>query len=430
MPRTATIRTLTHGMANALLAGEWSFEQMNARLADALGRRWRWRRVLVRHLLKKYASPPAYGQLADAIASDTAFCKAINDCTCPRIVHWFLPPSTMQPAFPAWGLPPIDTTDALGRLLELTDSQLRWLADCERRRSRYDDCNHQHYRTYWLPKPTGGWRLVEAPHYLLKCAQRRLLHAILDLIPPHPAACAFRRSRSIADYASAHMNKAIVLHLDLRNFFPSIPVSRVHAMLTTLGYPGDVARLMTGLCTSAVPLRLCRQHEGGMRYSSPHLPQGAPTSPALANLAAFRLDCRLTAAAECVGATYTRYADDLAFSGEMPFAHGLSRFQSLVWRIIDEEGFDVNHRKTRVMHKCGRQRLCGLVVNAHLNIDRRYYDRLKAILTNCLRHGLDTQNREQHPHFREHLNGRVAYVEQINPARGARLRSMFDSIIT
>ncbi len=428
MSRTAKIRTLTHGMANALLAGEWSSEQMNDRLADALGHRWGWRRVMVRHLLAQYASPPAYEKLADAIASDMAFCKAINDGKRPRIVHWFLPPSTMQSTFPAWGLPPISTTDDLGSLLELTDSQLRWLADCERRRSRYDDRTHQHYQTYWQPKPSGGWRLVEAPLYLLKCAQRRLLHSILDCVPPHPAACAFRRSRSVADYAAAHANKAIVLHLDLRNFFPSIPSSRVHAMLTTLGYPADIARLITGLCTSVAPHRLCRQHEGGMLYSSPHLPQGAPTSPALANLAAFRLDCRLSAAAESVGATYTRYADDLAFSGDMTFARGITRFQSLVWKIIGEEGFDVNHRKTRVMHKSVRQRLCGLVVNERVNIDRRSYDRLKAILTNCLRHGLDTQNREQHPHFREHLRGRVAHVAQINPARGARLRTLFDQI--
>lgn len=316
MLKTAKIRMLTHGMANALLAGEWSSEQMNARLADALGHRWPWRRAVVGHLLKQYATPPAYEQLVDAIASDAAFCKAINDHTRPHIAHWFLRSSTMESVFPAWGLPQIDTADELGRRLALTHSQLGWLADCERRRSRHDDRNHQHYRTFWLPKPTGGWRLVEAPLYLLICAQRRILHDILDRVVPHPAACAFRHSCSVVDYAGVHANKDIVLHLDLRNFFPSIQTSRVHAILTTLGYPAEVARLITGLCTSAAPHRLCRQHEGGMQYFTPHLPQGAPTSPALANLAAFRLDCRLTAAAESVGATYTRYADDLAFSVE------------------------------------------------------------------------------------------------------------------
>ena len=428
MLRTGQIHTLTHGMANALLAGEWSSEPLEARLAEALGHPWEWRREVVGNLRRQYPAPPAYEQLVGAIASDPAFYKAISNRTRPRIAHWFLRSSTMQPAFSAWGLPQIDTTDALGRLLELTHSQLTWLADCEQRRARPDDRHRQHYRSFWLPKRTGGWRLVEAPLYLLKGVQRRLLRDVLDRVVPHPAACAFRRSRSVVDYAGAHVNKAVVLHLDLRNFFPSIPASRVHAMLTTLGYPAEVARLITGLCTSTAPHRLCRQHEGGMLYSSPHLPQGAPTSPALANLAAFRLDCRLTAAAESVGATYTRYADDLAFSGDSTFARGISRFQSLVWKIVHEEKFEVNHRKTRVMHQSVRQRLCGLVVNEHLNLDRRSYDTLKAILTNCVRHGLETQNREQHPHFREHLYGRVAYVEQINPARGVRLRTLFDQI--
>ena len=200
MLKAKQIRALSHGMAAALLAGDWSAEPMNARLADALGRRWRWRRTVVRHLLEQHATPPSYEILAGAIASDTAFQKAVSDRTRPHIVHWFLRPSTMLPGFSEWRLPPIDTPDALGRLLELTHSQLRWLADCERRRRR-DDASRCHYRASWRPKPSGGWRLVEEPLYLLKCAQRRLLHEVLDRVPPHPAACAFTRTRTIVDYA-------------------------------------------------------------------------------------------------------------------------------------------------------------------------------------------------------------------------------------
>ncbi|MDT8389695.1 MAG: reverse transcriptase family protein [Lentisphaeria bacterium] len=279
-----------------------------------------------------------------------------------------------------------------------------------------------------MRKPTGGWRLVEEPLYLLKTAQRCILHGILDRVPLHPAACAFTASRSVVDYAAPHVGRKVVLHLDIRNFFPSIRASRIHAMLTTLGFAAPVARLITGLCTSTVPLKICRQHEGGEIYSSPHLPQGAPSSPALANIAAFRLDCRLAAAARSAGASYTRYADDLAFSGDANFARGIKRFLTLVWRIVYDEGFEIHHRKTRLMHQSVRQRLCGLVVNERINIDRQSYDRLKAILTNCLRHGLETQNRQGHPDFREHLRGRIAYVEQINPVKGARLLSLFDAL--
>jgi RNA-directed DNA polymerase len=428
MLKAGQIRVLTDGMAAALLAGPWAFDPMVARLADALGRRWRWRRTLVRQLLTAFPAPPAYEDLVSAIASATSFVGAINDRTRPHIVHWFPLPSPTTSAFPEWKLPQIGNAVALGRCLKLTYSQLHWLADCEHRQRRSDDSVRNHYRTYWLRKPTGGWRLVEEPLYLLKRAQRHILHDVLDCVVPHPAACAFHRDRSIVDYAAPHTGSEIVLHLDLKNFFPSIPASRIHAMLTALGYPAEVARLMTGICTSTAPFRICHQHQGGQIYSSPHLPQGAPTSPALANLAAFRLDSRLSAAAGSAGATYTRYADDLAFSGDTTLARGVNRFLALVWQIIFEEGFEVNHRKTRVMRKSVRQRLCGLVVNDHLNIDRRSYDRLKAILTNCTRHGLETQNRDNHTDFRAHLRGRVAYVEQINPNRGARLRALFDRI--
>ena len=428
MLKARQIDSLTGGLAAAMLAGPWEWDAMVDRSADALGRRWRWRRGLIRDVLAEYPSPVAYEALVQAIAANPHFRGAINDRTRPHIVHWFPRPVGMATSFPAWRLPAISTAGELANRLDLTEENLHWLADCEHRQARCDDLLRRHYRHYWLRKPSGGWRLVEEPLYLLKQAQRRILHGVLDRVPPHPAACAFHRTRSIVDYAGAHVGRELVLHLDLKDFFPSIPASRVHAMLTTLGYPTEVARLVTGLCTATVPSHIWRQRPGGKIYSAPHLPQGAPTSPALANLTAHRLDCRLAGAAASVGASYTRYADDLAFSGDAGFARSINRFQIMVWRIVAEEGFDVHHRKTRVMHKSTRQRLCGLVVNDHLNIDRRTYDRLKAILTNSRRHGLAAQNREQHPDYRAHLRGRVAYVEQVSPSRGAKLRALFDQI--
>ena len=428
MLKARQIRALSLGMASAMLDGAWAFEPMTERLADALGQRWRWRRTLVRHVLAQFPSPPSPGELGRAIVDDEAFRKAVSNRTRPRIVHWVAAPSVMQPLCSEWALPKIETAGELAARLGLSYDRLCWLADCEQRQGRADESVRRHYRWYWAQKPTGGWRLVEAPCCALKRVQRSILHQLFDRVPPHPAACGFTVGRSIIDYAAAHSGKEVVLHLDLKNFFASIPASRVHAMLTTLGYSPTVARLVTGLCTSTAPHRVCRCHAGGEIYSSPHLPQGAPTSPALANLAALGLDRRLTAAASRVGAVYTRYADDLAFSGDGLFARGLNRFLALVWRIVAEEGFEVHHRKTRVMRRSVRQRLCGLVVNEHLNVDRRYYDQLKAILTNCTRHGLDSQNRDGHVDFRAHLQGRVAFVEQVNPARGARLRALFERI--
>jgi RNA-directed DNA polymerase len=168
--------------------------------------------------------------------------------------------------------------------------------------------------------------------------------------------------------------------------------------------------------------------EVGRMYARPHLPQGAPTSPALANLSFYRADCRLNALAKSASARYTRYADDLAFSGGAEFESSAERFGLHVAAILLQEGFRVHHRKTRLMRQGVRQHLAGLVTNHRVNVVRRDFDRLKAILTNCARTGPENQNRDGRPRFREYLWGRVAFVEMINPAKGTRLRAIFERI--
>jgi hypothetical protein len=175
-----------------------------------------------------------------------------------------------------------------------------------------------------------------------------------------------------------------------------------------------------------MPLSAIREAE--LLYARPHLPQGAPTSPALANLCTYRIDCRLQGLAQRAGADYTRYADDLAFSGDKAFEKGVNRFSTHVAAILMEEGFNVNFRKTRIMRQGVRQHLTGLVINHHVNVMRPDFDRLKAILTNCIRHGPESQNREDHPLFRFQLDGRIAFVEMVNRAKGERLRKLFSEI--
>jgi RNA-directed DNA polymerase len=196
--------------------------------------------------------------------------------------------------------------------------------------------------------------------------------------------------------------------------------------------------LLAGICTNSVPrdiwkglpveMNSAQLHEASTFYARPHLPQGAPTSPALANLCAYRMDCRLAGLARSAGAGYTRYADDLAFSGDDAFAKGVERFSTHVAAILIEEGFTVQHRKTRVMRQGVRQHLAGLVANDRVNVRRAEFDRLKAILTNCVRFGPESQNRENHPLFRAHLEGRVGFVETINPTKAKRLRKILDEI--
>ena len=137
---------------------------------------------------------------------------------------------------------------------------------------------------------------------------------------------------------------------------------------------------------------------------------------------------RLDGLAHSVSAQYTRYADDLPFSGGDELAQAAHRFPTSVGSIAIEQGFQVNLHKTRVMSQGRRQHAAGLVVNQSLNTPRDEFDRLKAILFNCARNGPTVENRQGASDFRAHLEGRVAHVESINPRRGRRLRDLLQAI--
>jgi hypothetical protein len=164
------------------------------------------------------------------------------------------------------------------------------------------------------------------------------------------------------------------------------------------------------------------------RFGVPHLPQGAPTSPALANLCALHLDLRLDELAKSMDGQYTRYADDLAISGGELLRRSIANVSALITKIAVEEGFDVNHRKTRPMYRSDRQVLTGVVVNDRPNVPRQDFDRLKAILTNCVRQGPTSQNRSGVRDFQAHLAGRIAHVASLNSERGKRLHAIFRRI--
>ena len=338
----------------------------------------------------------------------------------------------------AWPLPAITTAGALAAWLGVTSAELDWFADSQGRERRYPAGPLRHYRYCWIPKRHGEVRLGESPKPRLKSLQRRVLRGILDLIPPHESAHGFRAGRSIKSFALPHVGRQVVLRLDLKDFFPCIHARRVMAVFLTAGYPEAVARMLAGLCTNTAPDDLWDDAPEAIQgrrgwasqsvYGQPHLPQGVPTSPALANLCAFRLDCRLAALAEASGAVYTRYADDLAFSGDAEFARAARRFHVQVAGIALEEGFSVHTRKTRMMRAGVRQQLAGVVVNRRTNVVRREYDQLKAILNNCVRHSPNGQNRDGHENFRAHLAGRVAHVAMLNPQRGQGLRAIFEQV--
>ena len=417
-------------LATALTAGPMEDrEALLARAKPLVGdlRKARWLGPLVHNLWLEFseAPRPTVRQIGGRIRDHEAFGKAWA-AGHGRISIGPIAPQ-MAPAAGApreWEIPQITTMADLAAALRLHPDDLGWLISHGR---------VEHYRHRWQAKPKSGrHRLIESPKTLLKFAQRQILRNILSAIPPHDAARGFRAGCSVRDFVEPHCGRELLLRFDLEDFFPSISAARVLRIFLTAGYPETVARALTRLTTRATPHSVLEERTLGWperrRLAAPHLPQGAPTSPALANLAAFRLDCRLAGLAAAVGANYTRYADDLLFSGGADFGRQARRVETAIAAILLDEGFRPNFHKTRVMRQGQRQHAAGLVLNDKPNIDRRDFDRLKAILTNCVRHGPASQNRGHHPDFAAHLEGRLAWVRFIHPEKGAKLRAVFERI--
>ncbi|CAG1000669.1 hypothetical protein PLCT2_03062 [Planctomycetaceae bacterium] len=345
------------------------------------------------------------------------------------------------------GLPVLRHFNELAALLEIDSTSLYKLVV---------RTSAQHYLFHEIAKKSGGIRLLMAPLPRMKAAQRRLLQALVSKVPLHLAAHGFREGQDVLTNAGPHVGKPIVICMDISDFFPSFTFRRVSGFFRHLGYPRGIAVALANLTTWSprgqfqLPqttgrnlrsvdykerkVQLARAEwldSGGNEIPSrmwPQLPQGAPTSPGLANAIVWRMDKRLSALARKFGGDYTRYADDLTFSGFEKMAEHSRTLISLVEKIVKTEGLTINVNKTRVMRKGRRQKVTGVVVNKQTNASREQFDLLKAILHNCAKKGPSTQNRSNHPNFKEHLRGRVAHIAHIGPERGAKLKKLFDQI--
>jgi hypothetical protein len=436
-----TRRRLSHCLADACLAGAWEDAGLLARCAAVLEPRPAWIGRLVRAVLAAYHRPPADRprELAAFVALELEHMRPTDAVEAPRVRRWLLAELAMGRR--RWPVPELPSVDALASFLEVGHGRLAWLADARGLERRVADERLRNYRYAWLSRDGGPPRAIERPKARLKTIQRRLLHELLDWIPAHEAAHGFTRGRSARSHAAAHVGRHVVVRLDLEDFFACVSAARVFGIFRTAGYPEPVAHALTALTTNAVPADewaalprpataalIAAHHRLERRLATPHLPQGAPTSPALANLAAFGLDRRLAGLAAACGATYTRYADDLTFSGSRRLLRAAEGIRATIAVIVGEEGFRLNERKSMLATRAERQRVCGIVVNERLNVARREYDELKAILHNAARRGPAAENRAAVPDFRAHLLGRIAWVASLQPDRGAKLHGQFARI--
>ncbi|ARA93103.1 hypothetical protein AWN76_007970 [Rhodothermaceae bacterium RA] len=232
----------------------------------------------------------------------------------------------------------------------------------------------RHYHTVEIPKRRGGVRTLTVPSDTMKWVQRGLLQVLTHLFPRHRCAVGFERGESPLTHARHHVRKRFVYVVDIEDFFPSITWARIYGMLQAYPFelPPHAARVLANLAT----------YDGA-------LPQGAPSSPILANLLCRKLDSRLFKWARTNGYQYSRYADDLAFStnkNEFPVSD-----RKFIEQVIQEEGFSINAEKSRLMPYSRRQMVTGLIVNKKPNLPRSYVRGLRALLHNVERHGWESQ---------------------------------------
>lgn len=433
-------KAILHALAAPFVAGNPDIDEIKDRLTRLLGKNYRWISSLAERYVTHFGTTtrPRRREVVTFLLEDRGFQRAAakyrDDL---NVTTWIEEPQEMFERNGTWNMPRIETIGVLAAWLETSVEQLFWFADLSTLNFKTSSKKLAHYHYRALTKGNGV-RLIESPKPNLKWLQRRILVDILEAVPAHSAVHGFVKGCSVRSFVTPHIHQHVVLRMDLKDFFLTISRARVQALFRYLGYPEKIADILGALCTNPTPrtvwpirpAEIDRQvwYETQFLHTRAHLPQGAPTSPALANRCFYRTDCRLAGLARSAEAHYTRYADDLAFSGGHNFEKRVGRFSNHVAAILLEEGWNVHHRKTRIMHRGVRQHLAGVVVNDRVNLMRSDFDQLKAILTNCLRLGASTQNREGQADLQAHLNGRVTYLESINPQKGERLRRIFESI--
>ena len=313
-------------------------------------------------------------------------------------------------------LPVFRTALELAEAMGIELSELRFLTFTRR------VARASHYRRFQMPKKRGGVRHISAPMPRLKRAQRWVLDELLSHVPLHDAAHGFVPERSIATNAAPHVGAEVVVNMDLQDFFPTVTYRRVKGLWRALGYGEQIATILALLCTepSTDETRLDGQTyfvAKGERI----LPQGAPTSPALTNVLCRRLDARMQGMADSLGYAYTRYADDLTFSGSEEAALAIPK---LLWRsaqIVADEDFTLHPDKLRIMRRGVRQEVTGLVVNDKLSISRRQMRRFRATLRQIELDGPKGKTWGDTPDVLAAVHGFAHFVRMVDAERGEPL---------
>lgn len=311
----------------------------------------------------------------------------------------------------ALGLPVVTNALGLAQAMGVTLNELRFLTFSKQ------VAKIAHYQRFALPKKTGGVRVISAPMPRLKRLQYWVLDNVLQPLALTDAAHGFVTGRSIVTNAQPHVGQAVVMNLDLQNFFPTVSYPRIKGVFAQLGYNAEVASLLALLCSEPETQSVAMD---GQTYhlNTPQrfLPQGAPTSPYLSNLICRQLDKRLHGLAQKYGFVYTRYADDLSFSAA--HTQHISTLLHWVGVIVAEEGFTIHPNKTHVMRRSSRQEVTGIVVNEQLSLNRALLKQFRSLLFQIEKDGYAGKTWGNGGNLLANIKGFAHYVRMVNPVKG------------
>ena len=268
-----------------------------------------------------------------------------------------------------------------------------------------------YYRKTEISKKNGGYREILIPAMRVRLIQRWILNNILYKIPVSNYAEGFRKNHSIVTNAIPHIGKKCIVNMDLKDFFPSITQKQVFQIFYYYGYTTDVSYMLSRLCT----------YDG-------YVPQGAATSPYLSNIVCLKLDKRLSLLAGKYNATYTRYADDITFSG----GTGLKSIIIPVKNIIQDEGFTINDSKTRIQLWYQHQEVTGINVSGgKISVDKQYKKRIFQEIYYCKKYGPTSHLKHigcTKNFYKEHMYGKAYYVYMVEPEVGKEILRQLDEI--
>lgn len=321
-------------------------------------------------------------------------------------------------------LPVIFSTAHLGVILGINDLQVII-------RNR-----NFNYKFYQIRKKNGGVRQIVAPHSELKNIQRYIQTAILSKVEFESPATGFVAGKSIHSNALPHAGAQAILNVDLSKFFDSINERRVYGIFRGIGYATNLAVDLAKICTVELPEEYftsftpdeLNAYKRLVKPGEAVLPQGAPTSPALSNLVLRRLDRRLNGLAKIHKIQYTRYADDITFSGSLTDLPMLK----LLRHIIKSENININWNKVKVAKKGRRQMVTGLTISDGIHVPRSLKKEIRKHIYCCTKFGVEAHLKyikmSGKKFYKEWLLGKIFYVNAVEPDAAEKLLNEFNLI--